>query len=247
MGRGNSPRTAHLFKGILRYTIGDDANGFRVTGLGYQGVGRTNDAIPVAAIQQGVLHRFGSADPFEGVSTYRTQVNAQWWSRNDAGDTSKANLYYVNYAYSEFFNESGDFNDPLNGDLLHRYEHVSTFGGNAEQGWDSRLFGDCSRNTVGVQVRNDNMPTIGDEHVVARNLLNVIDQAAIQETNIGLYYKNDTKWGQYVRTVFGLRADYFHWHVDDFVLAENSGHTESKLIEPKGSIILGPGTRPSSI
>ena len=115
-----------------------------------------------------------------------------------------------------------------------------TFGGNLEQSWNSRLFGDSVRNTVGLQVRNDNIPHIGDEHVVNRNLLNVLDEASILESNIGLYYNSDVKWGEKVRTELGLRVDYFHWHVDDFVLPENSGHTESKLLEPKGSLILGP-------
>src|SRR5208283_2145978 len=109
-----------------------------------------------------------------------------------------------------------------------------------EQSWNSQLFGDRGRNTFGLQVRNDNTPHIGDEHVIARNLLNVIDEASIIESNVGVYFNNDVKWGEKVRTELGLRADYFHWHVDDFILPENSGKTESKLIEPKGSLILGP-------
>jgi hypothetical protein len=234
------PENSRLFKGILRYTMGDDADGMRITGIGYSGVGRTNNAIPLPAVQSGILDRWGTADPFEGVSTQRFQGNFQWWHKDDAGDTTRANLYYVYYAYEEYFNESGNFNDPVNGDLLHRFEHRSTFGGNLEQSWNSRLFGDCMRNTVGVQVRNDNTPHIGDEHVVERNLLNVIDEGAITESNVGIYYTNDAKWGDKLRTVLGVRGDYFHWHVDDFVLPENSGKTESKLVEPKASVIFGP-------
>jgi hypothetical protein len=234
------PENSRLFKGILRYTMGDTADGLRLTALGYSGVGHLTDFIPLAAVESGLLERFGTVDPFQGVSTQRFQGNAQWWHRDDAGDLAKANLYYVYYGYDEFFNETGNFEDPVNGDLLHRFEHRSTFGGNLEQSWNSRLFGDCVRNTVGLQVRNDNIPHIGDEHDVARNLLNVIDEARITESNIGIYFKNDVKWGEKLRTVLGVRADYFHWHVDDFVLPENSGKTESKLIEPKGSLILGP-------
>src|SRR5208282_5800168 len=126
------PENARQFKGILRYTMGDDADGLRVTTMGYSGVGHTTNAIPLPAVEAGLLNRFGTVDPFQGVSTQRDQINAQWWHRNDAGDLTKANLYYIHYGYDEFFNETGSFEDPGNGDLLHRFEHRSTFGGNLE-------------------------------------------------------------------------------------------------------------------
>jgi hypothetical protein len=239
-GPWQTPENSRLFKGILRYTMGDEDDGLRLTAWGYSAVGRSHDGIALGAVQAGLISRFGSTDPFEGISTYRYQGNLQWWHKNDAGDLTKANLYYVNYAFGIYLNETGDLQDPVNGDTVHEFEHRSTFGGNVEESWNSRLFGDCVRNTVGLQVRNDNTPHVGDEHVVARNLLNILDEASIQESSVGLYMQNEVKWGPKVRTVLGLRGDYFHWHVNDFVLPENSGKTESKLIEPKGSLILGP-------
>jgi hypothetical protein len=233
------PENSRLLKGILRYTVGDHDDGMRITAQGYSGVGRINDNIPLPAVQAGLLNRFGTLDPFEGLSTQRYQLNAQWWHQNEVGDLTKANLYYVNYAFSIFTNTTGNVQDPDNGDEVHQFEHRSTFGGNLAQSWNSRLFGDCVRNTVGLQVRNDNIPHIGTEHTVARNLVNVIDEASIVESNVGIYFNNEVKWGEKVRTVMGVRSDYFHWHVDDQD-PNNSGKTESKLIEPKGSLILGP-------
>jgi len=235
------PENDRIFNGMLRYTMGDNYDGLRLTAWAYSAIGRTNDGIPLPAVEAGLLNRLGTNDPSEGISTNRDQVNLQWWHRNDAGDLTKANMYFVYYGFSDFFNETGDFEDPVNGDLVHEFEHNMTFGGSAEHSWNSGLFGDGVRNTIGIQVRNDNTPHIGDEHVVARNLLNVLDEASIIESNIGVYYNSDVKWGEKVRTELGLRTDYFHWHVDDFVLPEeNSGKTESKLLEPKGSLILGP-------
>ncbi len=152
---------------------------------------------------------------------------------------TRANVYYVYYAFSIFTNTTGDLQDPVNGDLVHQFEHRSTFGGNLSQSWNSRLLGDCVRNTVGVQVRNDSIPRLGNEHVDARNLVNIVDEASVLESNVGLYYTNEVKWGPKVRTVLGVRGDYFHWHVDD-IDPNNSGKTEAKLVEPKGSLILGP-------
>jgi TonB-dependent Receptor Plug Domain len=235
------PENSRIFDGIIRYTLGDDFDGLRLTAWAYSAVGRTTDGIPLPAVEAGLLNRLGTNDPFEGISTDRKQINLQWWHRADAGDLTKANLYFVDYRFNDYFNETGDFFDPVNGDLVREYEHNMTFGGSASHSWNSSLFGDNVRNTVGIQIRNDDAPIIGDDHVVARNLLNVLDAASVFETNVGVYYNSDVKWGEKVRTELGLRADYFHWDVDDFVLPEeNSGKTESKLLEPKGSLILGP-------
>jgi TonB-dependent Receptor Plug Domain len=235
------PENDRKFNGILRYTLGDDADGLRVTAWAYSAVGRQEDAISDLAVAAGVLQRFGTNDPFEGLSTQRDQINTQWWHRDDAGDLTKANLYYVYYRFNIFTNTSGDLKDPINGDTVQQFEHRSTFGGNVSQSFTSRLFGDCVRNTFGLQVRNDNIPHIGDYHVVARIPVNVLDDASIKESNLGASWTNEIKWGPKVRTVLGLRADYFHWHVDDFAFGEaNSGKTEAKPLDPSGSLILGP-------
>jgi hypothetical protein len=235
------PNDARQFNGILRYTMGDDCDGLRVTAWAYSGVGRTEDPISDLAVQAGVLNRFGTFDPFLGLSTQRHQINTQWWHKDDAGDLTKANLYYIYYRFNIFANTTGDLQDPVNGDTVQQFMHSSIFGGNVSQSFTSRLFGDCVRDTFGLQSRNDNIPHLGVNHVLARNLLNVIDDASVKESSLGLYWTNEVKWGPKVRTVLGVRCDYFHWHVDDFALGDpNSGKTESKLFEPKGSLILGP-------
>jgi hypothetical protein len=244
------PENARLFKGILRYTMGDEDNGLRLTAWAYSGIGRINDNIPQLAVQAGVLDRFGTLDPFEGITTQRDQLNLQWWHRDDAGDLTKANLYYIYYRFRIFTNTTGTAIDDAAGnfnpdgssipDEFEQFEHRSVYGGNLSQSFASRIFGDCVRNTFGLQTRFDLIPALGVNHTDARNLLTQLDDASIQELNIGLYWQNEIKWGAKVRTVLGLRGDYFHWDVDDFLLPENSGHTEAKLFEPKGSLILGP-------
>src|SRR5208283_4040536 len=54
-----------LGPGVLLYTMGDADDGFRATAIGYSAVGRTNDALPLAAIEAGQIDRFGASDPFE--------------------------------------------------------------------------------------------------------------------------------------------------------------------------------------
>jgi hypothetical protein len=235
------PNNARQFNGILRYTIGDADNGLRVTAWAYSAVGRTEDAISDLAVQAGVLNRFGTFDPTLGLSTQRHQINTQYWHRDDAGDSFKANVYYIYYRFNIYANGDGDIADPDNGDTVQQFMHESIFGGNISQTFNSRLFGDCVRNTFGLQSINYNIPNVGVNHTVARNVLTELDDSSVFESNLGVYWTNEVKWGPKVRTVLGLRGDYFHWHVDDRALGPlNSGSTESKLFEPKGALILGP-------
>src|SRR5208282_3286229 len=46
-GPWENPENSRLFKGILRYTMGDDADGLRATAITYSAVGRTTDGIPL--------------------------------------------------------------------------------------------------------------------------------------------------------------------------------------------------------
>jgi hypothetical protein len=241
------PNNARQFNGILRYTLGDDQDGFRVTAWAYSAVGRTEDAISDLAMEAGALNRFGTFDPRLGLSTQRHQLNTQWWHKDDAGDLTKANVYYVYYRFNILANGTGTLQDDQAGnfapdgssipDTVQQFMHGSIFGGNISQTFTSRLFGDSVHNTFGLQSRNDNIPHIGVNHVGVTEL----DSASIIESNLGVYWTNEVKWGPKVRTVLGLRGDYFHWHVDDTALGpDNSGSTESKLFEPKGSLILGP-------
>jgi hypothetical protein len=233
------PANARQFDGILRYTMGDQDNGLRVTAWAYSAVGRTEDAISDLAVQAGALNRFGTFDPTLGLSTQRHQINTQWWHKSSDGDLTKANIYYIYYRFNIYANGTGDLNDPVNGDTVQQFMHASIFGGNISHSFS--LMDDNARNTIGLQSRNDNVAHIGVNHTAARNVINELDDAIVFESSLGLYWINDVKWSEKVRTVLGLRGDYFHWHVDDRALGPpNSGSTESKLFEPKGSLILGP-------
>jgi hypothetical protein len=242
------PENARLFDGMLRYTVGDEYNGMRWTAWAYSGVGRINDNIPTIAVEAGAINRFGTLDPFEGITTSRDQLNWQWWHKDDAGDVTRANIYYIYYQFRIFTNTSGTAMDDEAGapgvpDEFEQFEHRHVYGANLSHVIPSRLFGENVRNTFGTQVRFDDIPSLGVNHTVARQLFVPLDNVSIQELNLGFYYQNEIKWGPKVRTVMGFREDFFHWNVDDFLIPENSGSTQAWIPQPKFSLILGPWDR----
>jgi TonB-dependent Receptor Plug Domain len=247
------PENSRLFDGMLRYTMGDAQDGLRLTAWAYSGAGRINDNIPTEAIEAGAINRFGTLDPFENLHTTRDQLNLQWWHRDDAGDVTKANVYYIYYQFRIFTNTTGTAIDDssinastgqLNTGVSDEFEqydsHRSVYGTNFSQMMPSRIFGDNVQNTVGTQIRFDLDPSVGTNHTVANNLYVPLDNASIQELNAGFYYENQIKWGPKVRTVLAFREDYFHWDVCDSLIYQNSGNTQAWVPQPKGSLILGP-------
>ena len=61
----------------------------------------------------------------------------------------------------------------------------------------------------------------------------------IEETSVGPFAQARVRWTSWLRTVAGLRADYFRFNVDSDLKA-NSGLKNSAIASPKLSFLLGP-------
>jgi outer membrane receptor protein involved in Fe transport len=60
------------------------------------------------------------------------------------------------------------------------------------------------------------------------------------ETSGAAYAQNEVQWTPWLRTMAGLRADLYRFHVTDELIAANSGTTASGIVSPKGSLTLDP-------
>ena len=57
------PDSYRKFNGVLRYSQGDNTNGFSLTAMGYRGKWNATEASPERAIDSGLIDRFGSHRP----------------------------------------------------------------------------------------------------------------------------------------------------------------------------------------
>lgn len=62
-------------------------------------------------------------------------------------------------------------------------------------------------NTVGVQLRNDDITNIGLYHTEARQRLATTRQDSVLQTSGAVYAQNDVAWTPWLRTLAGLRLD----------------------------------------
>ncbi|MFL6657366.1 MAG: TonB-dependent receptor, partial [Massilia sp.] len=215
--------------GVLRYSEGTSVNGWNVTAMAYQGDWNATDQIPQRAVADGRIGRFDGVDNTDGGRAHRYSLSGAWHADSDAGATS-VNAYVVANELNLFSNFTYFLDDPVNGDQFSQPDRRVTSALNAEQ-----RFGDYR---VGLQVQNDNIFN-GLYKTVARQRLSTTREDHIVETSAALFLEKSTRHTSWLRSVAGLRYDYYRFKVGSD-LAANSGRSQASLASPSLSLIAGP-------
>lgn len=232
------PEDSRKYNGILRYSAGDRRNGWHVTGMAYANDWDSSDQIPQRAVDQGLLSRFGALDPTDGGRTYRRSVSGAWRQTTDVTETH-ANAYFIDYGLNLFSNFTFLLDDPVNGDQFEQEDRRRVYGGGVHQHWFVEAFGLDMQHTAGLQLRFDDIGSVGLFHSRARQRLGVTREDAVEQLSVSPYLENRTQWLPKFRSVLGLRGDYYHFDVaSDNAL--NSGAASDGLASPKLSLIFGP-------
>ena len=248
-GVWQQPEDSKKFNGMLRYTLNKDDWGVSINGKGYTNDWTATNQISQALVNNGTLDLYGTMDPTDGGKTNRYSFSSNLWNKGDNWKND-ANIYALYYDVNLFSNFTG-YTDTINfpgGDQIHQFEHRVQTGGNIEHTRYHKLFGFDMDNTVGFQLRHDEIMGLGLDHTVNRQYFSTVSNSNISETTAGIYLKNQTFWHEKVRTIAGLRGDIIHNDVtvldtathDPGVNAANSGNRGQALASPKLSLIFGP-------
>lgn len=223
--------------GLLRYTHAMGKGELGVSAQGYDGEWRSTDQIPLRAVQSGELSRYGSLDATSGGSTHRYGLSADWRGMLANGDAT-ALLYAIDYDLDLFSNFTY-FTDAENGDQFEQVDSRRLYGGDGS--WSKAFLGWSreQRWTAGLQIRHDDVDTVGLYRTVARERLGTVREDAVRQTSYSLYSSLATRWSRTIRTTLGVRADHFEFDVAAGVEA-NSGRESDSILSPKLAIVLGP-------
>ncbi len=219
--------------GVLRYSQGDARNGLAITAMGYRGTWNSTDQVPDRAISSGLIGRFGAIDATDGGSTWRYSVSADAQQTTLNGVT-KVTAYAMNYGLNLFSNFTYDLDDPVHGDQFEQVDRRWVFGGRVTHRWFDRWFGRQVENSVGLQIRHDDIGTDGLYHTEARARLDTVRQDSVQQTSGGVFAQSQMQWTAWLRTQVGLRGDLYRFGVD------NSHRRIAGLASPKAGVVLGP-------
>jgi hypothetical protein len=224
--------------GVVRYTQGDTLNGFSVTAMGYRGTWNSTDQIPRRAVSDGLIERFGAIDPTDGGDTYRYSGSFEW-QRTQDNATTKLTAYGIGYNLNLFSNFTFFLRDPVNGDQFHQTDHRFVSGVKLSHRRFDRWAGRLMQNTIGMQLRSDDIGTVGLYHTRARQLLDRVRQDSVLQTSIGGYLQNEIAWTHWLRTLGGLRVDGYRFRIDASDPA-NGGIDRTGIVSPKGGAVFGP-------
>jgi len=229
----------HFLKGnlVLGYSMGDDTEGWSVTGMGYKASWNATDQIAQRAVDDGLISRFGSLDPSDGGNSQRYGVSGEW-HHNTEIETSRVLAYSYYYDLDLFSNFTYFLNDPVHGDQIEQRDQRVVSGLKASHSW-LLDFGPIDTDTrVGIQVRNDTIRN-GLYHTEDRMRLSTTRADNIVETSVSPYVETREQWTAWFRSIAGVRLDIFNFSVAANVPA-NSGNLTDAIPSPKLDLILGP-------
>jgi hypothetical protein len=126
----------------------------------------------------------------------------------------------------------------VHGDQIEQKDRRTVLGGKASQTWFGQLGGHEMQNTLGLDVRSDDILN-GLYHDEDRARLGTTHHDRIVETGVSPYFENQFHWTSWLRTVAGIRADIYHFDVRNLA-GGDSGAKTSAIASPKLSVIFGP-------
>ena len=255
-GPWDPPNNFRKINAAMRYSHGQPADGFSLTGLFYKSSGLLSTDQPLRAIQQGLIGPYGTLDPTDGSRSERFSLSANYGVQAKAWNFT-SNAYVIHSTMTLWNDFTHLLDDPVNGDQEQQDESRTTLGGAGALKLDSTLGLSSSQTTFGVQGRYDDVE-VDRLHTKARVNLKSCNQAqpsgpalayavglpACNDDrahigNIGLYAENTTHWTTWLRTIVGAREDLYL--ANDHSL--NSGLKAAAhqwLFQPKGSLVIGP-------
>jgi hypothetical protein len=238
---------------VLRYSEGDERNGYSVTGMYYHQLWTNTTDIPIRAIAEGLVpNRFGTLNPTDGGHAQRASLSVNYHATVGNGQFSASGFFIYNQLH--LFNDFTHFLvDPVHGDQEDQFENRRASGGSANYTLPVRWGSIDNEISVGGLTRYD---LLGVGRVPSE------DQMPLPSRFEPPSYSNDdqvylfagalhlqavTHWTSTIRTVLGVRDDYQHGTDVDYLYAlhatagyTNGGTAQQSLIQPKGSLIYTP-------
>lgn len=204
--------------------------------------------IPLRAVQDGLLDRFGSIDPSEGGKTIRSTARLNYHYDTQAGGRFFANAYAQYYKFDLFTNFTFFASDiaangvPTNGDGFQQSDRRMVYGGDLGYRQEGKLFEIPAAATVGLQSRVDDIHArLGPQ--VTRNPLGTTVDSDIMEASYAPFVKTEFQPVSWLQLAGGVRGEFFTFDVRNRCPdcpEQPAGRTTSGLVVPKANIVMGP-------
>ncbi|MGD9545748.1 MAG: TonB-dependent receptor [Methylocystis sp.] len=256
-----TPNRVRKINAVLRWNRGTEADGFGITGMAYANRFNATNQIPLRAVQQGLMSRWGAINPTDGGDTTRFSLSGHWAQLSET-NYSRIEGYAV-HSTLDLFNDFTYFqNNPVIGDQFRQFDRRTILGSNGVHGIKFNVAETPFELRFGYQTRYDDI-RVGLQDTYVRRPYDTIRNDHVGEANFSLYSDVKTKWAPWLTTVVGTRWDYYwasvgslqsYWaspivgYVDDnpaqpvrlWTAPFNNGGSSAQLLSPKASVIINP-------
>jgi hypothetical protein len=240
---------------VLRYSSGDEHNGYSVTGMFYHQLWTNTTDIPIRAITEEVVaDRFGTLDPTDGGHAQRASFSAQYHATIGQGQLS-GSAYFI-YNQLHLFNDFTQYLfDPVHGDQEDQFENRRVVGGAINYALPLTIGALQNEIAVGALTRYDllavgRQPSEGQLPLAPAPSGDAASFSNDDQVYLfagAAYLQATTHWTATIRSVLGVRDDYQHGTDIDYLAAlhqtagyTNGGTAARSLIQPKASLIYTP-------
>jgi hypothetical protein len=237
-GPWTRPDDYRKVNGVMRYSQGTAQNGFSLTGMGYRANWDATDQVPVRAIEDGTISRFGVIDPTDRGDADRQSVVAELQRAVGKGSL-RASAFVLRNSLNLWSNFTYYLDDPVNGDQFEQAEKRLTTGGRVTYRRLGHLFNRHVESSAGLQLRHDRLDPVGLYRTAKGERLSTTREDEVGQTMTGLFAQSEIEWTPTFRTTFGLRADGYQFSVRSD-LAANSGSGSDTMASPKFGAVLSP-------
>ena len=255
-GPWDPPGDFRKVQAATRYSHGSNMQCFSLTGMYYQSVGRLITDQPLRAVEGGLIGRYGTLDPSDLSKSQRFSLSGDYRA---TGEDWRLNLsaYAIRSTMTLWNDFTHYLDDPVNGDQEEQDEGRTVLGGQGTYTRSTRVGPIPTDTTFGIQVRYDDVD-LDKKHTLRRTPLDYcsVEQAngpaiqvpatnfnceadQVQLLDLAPYVENTTRWTPWLRTILGLREEYYRAS-DHSLVSGFSGVGHQFLFQPKGSIVLGP-------
>lgn len=225
---------------LLKYSQPFNDGLLAITLTGYDNSWNSADQIPARAVANGIIDELGSIDDTAGGESSRYSLSASW--KNDQLDVS---AYAIQYDLNLWSNFTYFLDDPSSGDQFEQVDTRWIYGGQASYQFDGELAGLPMINRMGVELRYDLIDEVGLYRTVAQQRTGVIRKDSVDEFSTGIYWENQLKLSDKLRSIVGARYDYYDFDVSSDIdnnsygvnLTANSGKAHDDVLSLKGSLI----------
>jgi len=171
--------------------------------------------IPVRAITEGLITRWGQLDPSEGGQTDRTNANVILKTYLDNGTILKNQVYYSYYQLNLFTDFTFFLRDSVHGDGINQRDkgrNIAGYNGSYEVNRD--LNGRNLKTVIGLTTRLD-AGQLSLRHQQDRLILDTVSIGNLYEQNAGVYIDETYHLSTKLVLNAGLRADVFYMSYND--------------------------------